>query len=72
MLFRSPIPYPIENARQGYMAGGRAQGMKAAAAMADKPAQKMSLKEKLEAFKAQAAGADRADTEKAKRKEETL
>ncbi len=68
----APIPYPIENARQGYMAGGRAQGMKAAAAMADKPAQKMSLKEKLEAFKAQAAGADRADTEKAKRKEETL
>ncbi len=52
--------------------GGRAQGMEVAAAMADKPVQRASLKEKLEAFKAQAAGADRADAEKAKRKEETL
>ncbi len=68
----APTPYPIENARQGYMAGGRAQGMEVAAAMADKPVQRASLKEKLEAFKAQAAGADRADAEKAKRKEETL
>ena len=70
----APIPYPIENARQGYMAGGRAQGMKAAAAMADKPAQKMSLKEKLEAFKMKAAGGgrDKAMPKKTKDKEETL
>ncbi len=52
--------------------GGRPPGMKVAAAMCDKPVQKMSLKERLEAFKVQAAGADRADTEKVKRKEETL
>lgn len=52
--------------------GGRVSGMKVAAAMCDKPIQKMSLKERLEAFKAQAAGADKADTEKIKRKEETL
>ena len=43
-----------------------------AAAMCDKSAQKMSLWEKLEAFKTQTAGTDRADAEKAKRKEETL
>jgi len=46
--------------------------MRVAATMADKPAQRASLKEKLAAYKAQASGADRADTEKAKRKEETL
>ena len=69
----APIPYPIENARQTYMVGNNSlHGLKAAAAMCDKPVQKMSLKEKLEAFKAQAAGTDRTDTEKAKRKEETL
>ncbi len=67
------IPCPIENAGWAPMTGGgRPPGMKVAAAMCDKPVQKMSLKEKLEAFKAQAAGTDRADTEKAKRKEETL
>ena len=67
------IPYPVESAGWVLMTGGgRPPGMKVAAAMCDKPAQKMSLKERLEAFKAQAAGADRADTEKAKRKEETL
>jgi hypothetical protein len=43
--------------------------MKVAAAMCDKPVQKMSLKERLEAFKAPAA---RANTEKVKRKEKTL
>ena len=69
----APIPYPIENAGWVPMAGGgRPPGMKAAAAMCDKPVQKMSLKEKLEAFKAQAAGTDREDTGKTKRKEETL
>ena len=38
------------------------QGLKPAAAMADKPVQRASLKEKLEAFKVKAAGGD---TEKA-------
>ena len=36
------------------------------------PAQRAALKEKLAAYKAQVSGADRADTDKAKRKEETL
>ncbi len=66
----TPIPYPVENARHDYTIGSG--GLKAAAAMADKPAQKTSLKEKLAAYKAQVSGADRADIEKAKRKEETL
>ena len=47
-------------------------GLRAAAAMADKPVQRASLKEKLAAYKAQVSGAGRADTEKAKGKEETL
>ncbi len=47
-------------------------GLRAAAAMADKPAQRTSLKEKLAAYKAKVSGAERADTDKAKRKEETL
>ena len=48
------------------------RGLRTAAAMADKPVQRALLKEKLAAYKAQASGADRADTEKAKRKEKTL
>ena len=47
-------------------------GLRAAAAMADKPAQGASLKEKLATYKAQVSGADQADTDKVKRKEETL
>ena len=66
----APIPYPVENARHDYTMGSG--GLRAAAAMADKPAQRASLKEKLAAYKAQVSGADRADTDKAKRKEETL
>ena len=66
----APIPYPVENARHDYTMGSG--GLRAAAAMADKPAQRASLKEKLAAYKAQVSGADRADTGKAKRKEETL
>lgn len=69
----APIPYPAENAEWVPMTGGgRAPGMKVVSAMCDKPAQKMPLKERLEAFKAQAAGTDRTDIEKAERKEETL
>ena len=66
----APIPYPVENTRRDYTMGNG--GLRVAAAMADKPVQRASLKEKLAAYKAQASGADRADTEKAKRKEETL
>ena len=40
--------------------------------MADKPAQRTSLKEKLEAFKVRAAGAGKQEVAKAKGKEETL
>ena len=69
----APIPYPVENARHNYAAeNGNPQGLKLAAAMADKPVQRTSLKEKLEAFKAQVAGTDRGDNEKTKRKEEML
>lgn len=52
-----PIPYPVENARHNYAVdNGNRQGLKLAAAMADKPAQRTSLKEKLEAFKREVAG----------------
>ena len=64
------IPYPIENARHDYTADSR--GLRVAAAMADKPVQRTSLKEKLAAYRAQASEAGRTDAEKAKRKEETL
>lgn len=71
----APIPYPIGNAGWVPMAsGGRQQGLKAAASMADKPAQKTSLKEKLETFKMKADGKDADNTmpKKAKDKAETL
>ena len=66
----APISYPVENARRDYTMGNG--GMRVAAAMADKPVQRASLKEKLAAYRAQASGAGRTDAEKAKRKEETL
>ncbi|RKJ18713.1 DUF3849 domain-containing protein [bacterium D16-50] len=69
----TPMPYPIENAGHEHTVGnGSPQGLKIAAAMADKPVQRTSLKEKLEAFKAKAAGIGKADTERAKGKEKTL
>jgi len=40
--------------------------------MADKPAQKTSLKEKLEAYKAKVSGTGKQSIEKAKGKEEML
>ena len=48
--------------------------MKLLTGMADKPVQRASLKEKLEAFKAKAAGGDaeKAMPKKAKEKAETL
>jgi len=71
----TPIPYPVENARHNYAVdNGNPQGLKLVAAMADKPAQRTSLKAKLEAFKRKAAGGDVEKTmpKKAKDKEETL
>ena len=59
----APIAYPAGN--------GSPQGVKSAV-MPDKPVQRTSLKEKLEAFKVKAAGADKPDIGKAKGKEETL
>ena len=50
-------PYPIENTRHNYaVENGNTQGMRLTAAMADKPAQRVSLKEKLETMKVKAAG----------------
>lgn len=67
------MPYPKEAAGQGIIAvGGGFQGRRIAAAMADQLAQRVSLREKLEAFKMQADGAGRAGMEKAKEKEEML
>ena len=67
------MPYSGKAAGQGIAAGsGGFPTRKIAAAMADQPVQRMSLREKLEAFKMQAAGAGRTDMEKAKGKEETL
>ena len=54
------------------MDNGKPQGAKLAAAMADKPVQRTSLREKLEAFKAKVSGTDKLSIEKAKGKEETL
>ena len=46
--------------------------VRVAAGMADKPAPRASLREKLDLFKTQAAGTGRTDTEKTKGKEKTL
>ncbi len=53
---------------------GNRQGLKLVAAMADKPAQRTSLKEKLEAYKRKVAGGDVEKTmpKKEKDKAETL
>ena len=70
-----PVLYPVQIAGQSDTVGsGSLRGLKPAVGMADKPAQKASLKEKLEAFKVKAAGGamDKAIPKKAKDKEETL
>lgn len=56
------------------MDDGNRQGLKLVAAMADKPAQRTSLKEKLEAYKRKVAGGDVEKTmpKKEKDKAETL
>ena len=60
-----PIPYPVENARHNYAVdNGKPQGAKLAAAMADKPVQRTSLREKLETFKAKVSGTDKLSIEK--------
>ena len=69
----APIPYSVENARHNYKVdNGNPQGLKLMAAMADKPVQRASLKEKLETFKVQVAGTGKPNIEKVKGKEETL
>ncbi len=69
----TPIPYPVENARHNYAVdNGNPQGLKHAAAMADKPVQRASLKEKLEAFRVKAAGAEKQENRKEKGKEVTI
>ena len=71
----APTLYPVENARHNYAVdNGNPQGLKLTAGMADKPVQRTSLKEKLEAFKVKAAGGDaeKAMPKKAKEKTETL
>ena len=68
-----PIPYPVENAGHNYAVdNGKPQGAKLAAAMADKPAQRASLREKLEAFKAKVAGVEKQEKHKEKGKEVTM
>ncbi len=47
-------------------------GLRVAAAMADKPAQRASLKEKLEAFKVKVAGKEKPENHKEKGKEVTM
>ena len=69
----TPIPYPVENARHNYAVdNGNPQGLKHAAAMADKPVQRVSLKEKLEAFRVKAAGAEKQENRREKGKEVTM
>ena len=54
------------------MDNGNPQGLKHAAAMADKPVQRVSLKEKLEAFRVKAAGAEKQENRREKGKEVTM
>ena len=66
----APTPYPVENARHNYAVdNGNPQGLKLTAGMADKPVQRASLKEKLEAFKVKAAGTEKQENRKEKGKE---
>ena len=65
----APMPYPGDNADWAPMAGGGSpQVMRIAAGMADKPASKASLREKLDLFKVQAAGTQKQAEIKEKRK----
>ena len=66
-------PYPVENAGHNYAVDNSSpQGLKLTAGMADKPVQRASLREKLEAFKAKAAGTEKQENRKEKGKEVTM
>ena len=67
-------PYPIENARHNYaVENGNLQGMRLTAVMADKPAQRVSLKERLENMKVKVAGSNMENSlQRDKGKEEYL
>ena len=66
-------PYPVENAGHNYAVdNGSPQGLKLTAGMADKPVQRASLREKLEAFKAKAAETEKQENRKEKGKEVTM
>ena len=68
-----PIPYPVENAEHNHTVdNGKPQGVKLVAAMADKPVQRTSLREKLEAFKAKVSGTEKQEKHKEKGKEVTM
>ncbi len=65
-----PMRYPVENARHNPMVDrGNPRGFKLAASMADRPAERPSLKERLERFKAQAAEMDGLSAHRVKGKE---
>ncbi len=67
-----PQLVPMENAGHNHAAGnGSLHGLKLVAGNTDKPA-KTSLKEKLEAYKAQVAGMGNAGTDKTKGKEAVI
>ena len=69
----APTPYPVENARHNYTVdNGNPQGLKLTAGMADKPVQRTSLKEKLEAFKSKVSGTEKQEKYKEKGKEVTM
>ncbi len=69
----APTLYPVENARHNYAVDNSSpQGLKLTAGMADKPVQRASLREKLEAFKAKAAGTEKQENRKEKGKEVTM
>ena len=62
-----PPSYPVENARHNHVVEiGNPQGFRLAAGMAEKPATKPSLKEKLEAYKEKAAGMGKQEPHKDK------
>ena len=65
--------YPIENARHNYaVENGNPQGMRFTAAMADKPAQRVSLKERLAEMQVRAAGGNMEKSLQQKSKEHRL
>jgi hypothetical protein len=69
----APTPYPVKNAGHNYAVdNGSPQGLKLTAGMADKTVQRASLREKLEAFKAKAAGTEKQENRKEKGKKVTM